>query len=48
MLGAPKGESDAFITAISTAAERNGKLTIAYPLLNVADRDRARSLGCRG
>lgn len=48
MLGAPKGESNEFITAISSAAERNGKLTIAYPLLTVADRDRAHTLGCRG
>ena len=48
MLGAPKGESDAFITAISSAAERNGKLTIAWPILNVAERDRVRALGCRG
>ncbi len=48
MLGAPRAEPDPFITAISSAAERNGKLTIAWPILNVAERDRVRALGCRG
>lgn len=48
LLGAPVGESDAFITDVVAAATRNGKPTVVWPIGSAAQRDRARRLGSRG
>jgi glycerophosphoryl diester phosphodiesterase len=48
MLGAPQGESDDFISAITKVAQDNSKITVAWPIRRSEDRDRVRALGCRG
>jgi glycerophosphoryl diester phosphodiesterase len=48
MLGAPRSESDDFVTAIVKAAAANGKRTMMWEIRSLTDQARARRLGCRG
>jgi glycerophosphoryl diester phosphodiesterase len=48
MLGAPRYENEDFGRNVATAAERNGKKTIMWPIRSADDRTRALSLGCTG
>lgn len=48
LLGAPAEESDAFVSAVVTAAEAHSKKTIMWPIRAEADQGRAVGLGCRG
>ncbi len=48
MLGAPRSESDAFVTDIVAAAQANDKRTMMWAIRNPKDRARAIRLGCSG
>lgn len=48
MLGAPKSESDAFVSAVVAQANQNDKLTIMWVISRAQDRSRALRLGCAG
>lgn len=48
LLGAPRSQTEPFITAVVGAAAANDKRTIMWNIRNVADRERALRLGCDG
>ena len=48
MLGAPKAEATTLVSEVVTAATRQNKPTIMWPISTSADRDRALRLGCAG
>jgi glycerophosphoryl diester phosphodiesterase len=48
MLGVPREQPDAFVSAVTDAAARNGKPTMMWALRTEDDRERALRLGCRG
>ena len=48
LLGAPKDETDRFISAVVGAAQTNDKETIAWAINTVNQRDRVLRLGCLG
>lgn len=48
LLGAQSSQTNSLISTVSSAASRNGKATIMWPIHNVADRTRGLHLGCEG
>ena len=48
MLGAPNAEATTLVSEVVTAATRQNKPTIMWPISTSADRDRALRLGCAG
>lgn len=48
MLGAPRTESDDFVTTVVRAAADQGKKTMMWDIRDDGDRERALSLGCTG
>jgi glycerophosphoryl diester phosphodiesterase len=48
MLGAPRNQSDGFVTDIVEAAAANGKRTMMWEIRSLTDQLRAVRLGCRG
>ncbi|GAA1833067.1 glycerophosphodiester phosphodiesterase [Microlunatus capsulatus] len=48
MLGVPREQPDAFVSAVTDAANRNGKPAMMWALSSEEDRSRALRLGCRG
>ena len=48
MVGAPRAESDEFVSTVVAAAQANDKLTIMWEIRSPDDRDRALRLGCSG
>lgn len=48
LLGAPRTESDDFVTTVVRAATGSGKKTMMWDIRDDADRQRALSLGCTG
>ena len=48
MLGAQRSQPDHLIEPVIDAARQNGKKVIMWNIRSVADRQRARQLGCQG
>ena len=48
LLGAPRAESDAFITDVVTAARQHGKQTVSWNVRSPQDRQRLQALGVPG
>ncbi|SDR76207.1 glycerophosphoryl diester phosphodiesterase [Friedmanniella luteola] len=48
MLGVPREQPDAFVSAVTDAAVRNGKPAVMWALTSDEDRARALRLGCQG